>query len=114
MFVLIFNVNTLDIKGKTMKEYELMTIIKPNMDAEDVNKVVEKFEDTVKSIGGKVVSTDKVGRKKLSYDIQKFKDGFFVVYRIEIEESKVAELKRQIKLNDNFIRFMLLVADKVA
>ena len=97
-----------------MKEYELMTIIKPNMDAEDVNKVVEKFEDTVKSIGGKVVSTDKVGRKKLSYDIQKFKDGFFVVYRIEIEESKVAELKRQIKLNDNFIRFMLLVADKVA
>ena len=114
MFVLLFKENTLDIKGKTMKEYELMTIIKPNMDAEDVNKIVEKFEDSIKAFGGKVLSTDKIGRKKLSYDIQKFKDGFFVVYKLEIDEAKVAELKRQIKLNDNIIRFMLLIADKVA
>lgn len=97
-----------------MKEYELMTIIKPNMDAEDVNKIVEKFEEYVKSIGGNVLNTDKVGRKKLSYDIQKFRDGFFVVYRLELEEAKVAEVKRQIKLNDNILRSMLLVADKVA
>jgi len=114
MFVLLFKENTLDIKGKTMKEYELMTIIKPNMDTEDVNKIVEKFEDSIKAFGGKVLSTDKIGRKKLSYDIQKFKDGFFVVYKLEIDEAKVAELKRQIKLNDNIIRFMLLIADKVA
>lgn len=97
-----------------MKEYELMTIIKPNMDAEDVNKIVEKFEEYVKSIGGNVLNTDKIGRKKLSYDIQKFRDGFFVVYRLELEEASVAEVKRQIKLNDNILRSMLLVADKVA
>jgi len=96
-----------------MKEYELLTIIKPNMDTDEVNKIVDKFEETVKNFGGKVLSTDKIGRKKLSYEIQKFRDGFFVVQRIELDGSKVAELKRQIKLSDTILRFMLLTADKV-
>lgn len=97
-----------------MKEYELLTIIKPNMDTEEVNKIIEKFEETIQNYGGKVLNTDKVGRKKLSYEIQKFRDGFFCVQRIELDEAKVAELKRQLKLSDNVLRFMLLTADKVS
>ena len=97
-----------------MKEYELLTVIKPNMDTEEVNKIIEKFEETIANFGGRVLDVDKVGRKKLSYEIQKFRDGFFSVHRIELDEAKVAELKRQLKLNDNVLRFMLLTADKVS
>lgn len=97
-----------------MKEYELLTVVKPNMDTEEVNKIIEKFEETIVNYGGKVLNTDKVGRKKLSYEIQKFRDGFFCIHRIELDESKVAELKRQLKLNDNVLRYMLLTADKVS
>lgn len=97
-----------------MKEYELLTIIKPNMDTEEVNKIIEKFEETIQNYGGKVLNIDKVGRKKLSYEIQKFRDGFFCVQKIELDEAKVAELKRQLKLSDNVLRFMLLTADKVS
>ena len=60
-----------------MKNYELMTIFKPNLDAEEVEKVIEKINATIVEFGGNVVSTDKGGRKKLAYEIQNFRDGFF-------------------------------------
>ena len=46
-----------------MKNYELMTIFKPNLDAEEVEKVIEKINATIVEFGGNVVSTDKGGRK---------------------------------------------------
>ncbi len=96
-----------------MKEYELMTVIKPNMDTDEVSKVIAKLEEQINTLNGKVLNTDKIGRKKLSYDIQKFRDGFFVVHRFELNEDKVVELRRLLKLNDALLRNMLLTADKV-
>ena len=96
-----------------MKEYELLTVIKPNMDADEVSKITDKFDELIISYGGKILNSDKIGRKKLSYEIDKFRDGFYVVQRIELNEDKVADLKRQLKLNENILRSMILIADKV-
>ena len=96
-----------------MKKYELLTIIKPNMDAEEADKIIVKIEDTVKGFGGKVTDTDKMGRKKLAHDIQNFRDGHFTVQKIELSPDKVAELKRQLKLNDSVLRIMFLEESKV-
>ena len=95
-----------------MKNYELLTVFKPNLDAEEVDKNLSKLEETIKSYKGKVVSTDKIGRKKLAYDIQKFRDGFFVTQILQLPADKVSELKNQLKLNDNVIRIMMLEASK--
>ena len=93
-----------------MKNYELMAIFKPNLDAEEVDKVIEKIGNVVTEMGGSVVSVDKTGRKKLAYDIQNFRDGFFVTSNISLPEEKVAEFRRQLRLNDNVLRTMFLAA----
>lgn len=49
-----------------MKTYELLTIFKPNLDAEEVEKAVETLNKVVVDFGGKIESTDKTGRKKIS------------------------------------------------
>ena len=49
-----------------MKTYELLTIFKPNLDAEEVDKAVESLGKLVTDFGGKVESTDISGRKKLA------------------------------------------------
>lgn len=95
-----------------MKNYELLAIFKPNLDAEEIDKNLSKLEETINSYKGKIVSTDKIGRKKLAYDIQKFRDGFFVSQILSIPPDKVSEFKRQLKLNDNVLRIMFLEADK--
>ncbi|MBR1617391.1 30S ribosomal protein S6 [bacterium] len=89
-----------------MKTYELFTIVKPNLDNDEADKVVSRIEETIKSLGGNVSGCDKMGRKKLAYEIAGFSDGFMVNQVVSIPEDKIVELKRQIKLNDSIIRTM--------
>lgn len=96
-----------------MRNYELLTIIKPNMDAEEADKVTARIEEMVKALGGSVTATDKMGRKKLAHDIQNFRDGHYVVQKIELAPDKVVEFKRQLRLNDNILRIMFLEDSKV-
>lgn|SRR5574344_27000 len=91
-----------------MKTYELMAIFKPNLDAEEVDKLIEKISSTVTDFGGKVDSTDKAGRKKLAYEIQSYRDGFFATIVLSLDTDKVAEFKRQLRLNDNILRTMFV------
>lgn len=97
-----------------MKKYELLTIIKPNMDAEEADKVIAKIEESIKALGGSVSATEKLGRKKLAHDIQNFRDGHYVTQRVELAPEKVAELKRQLSLNDNVLRIMFMNESKVS
>ena len=89
-----------------MKTYDLFTIIKPNLDNDEADKIVAHLEEIVKNLGGNVNDCDKMGRKKLAYEIAGFTDGFMVNQLISLEEDKVVELKRQIKLNESVIRMM--------
>lgn len=91
-----------------MKNYELMTIFKPNLDADEVDKIIDKISAIIKDFGGEVVSLDKSGRKKLAYEIQNFRDGFFATTVLSLPADKIAEFKRQLRLNDNILRTMFM------
>ncbi|MDD3418965.1 MAG: 30S ribosomal protein S6 [Candidatus Gastranaerophilales bacterium] len=95
-----------------MRNYEILCIIKPNLDMEEADKVVDALEATIKDFGGKIEGVDKMGRKKLAYEINNFKDGFYLNLKIDFPEEKVVELKRNLTLNDNVLRFMLLESKK--
>ena len=91
-----------------MKNYELLAIFKPTLDAEEVDKAIEKINETVVEFGGSVVSVDKAGRKKLAYEVQNFRDGFFTTTILSMPADKVAEFKRQLRLNDSVLRTMFM------
>ena len=91
-----------------MKKYELLVVFKPNADAEEIDKLIAKVSSDAEALGGKTESTDKIGRKKLAYEIQNFRDGFFTNMILSLPEEKVAEFKRQLRLNDTILRTMFL------
>ena len=97
-----------------MKTYELLTIFKPNLDAEDIDKNFKRVSDVVEGFEGKVESVEKIGRKKLAYDIESFRDGFFVCANVSLPADKVAEFKRQLRLNDNILRTMFMEVSRKA
>ena len=97
-----------------MKNYELMAIFKPNLDAEEVDKIIDKINSIISEFGGNVVSVDKSGRKKLAYEIQNFRDGFFATTVLALPADKVAEFKRQLRLNDNILRTMFMEVSEKA
>ncbi|MCD8024722.1 MAG: 30S ribosomal protein S6 [Candidatus Gastranaerophilales bacterium] len=87
-----------------MGKYELLSAIKPNLDNDEADKVVAKIEDVIRGFGGSVTDTEKMGRKKSAYDIQGYRDGYFVVQKMTLPEDKVVDFKRQLRLNENIIR----------
>ena len=97
-----------------MRKYELMAIFKPNLDGDEVDKLIDKIGSIIVDFGGKVESTDKVGRKKLAYEIQNFRDGYFSTTVMSLPADKVAEFKRQLRLNDNILRTMFLEVSQKA
>ena len=95
-----------------MKKYDLFTIIKPNLDNDEADKVVSRVEEIVKTLGGSVGDCDKMGRKKLAYEVAGFSDGFMVNQVVSVPADKVSELKRQLKLNDSIIRTMFTTKEE--
>ena len=95
-----------------MKKYELLTIFKPSLDSEELDKAVDKISSDVKAAKGEVSSVDKMGRKKLAYDLQGYRDGFFTTLIISLPADSIVEFKRNLKLNDNVLRFMFMEAPK--
>ena len=95
-----------------MKTYELLAIFKPNLDSDEIDKMISKLSETVSEFGGNVESVDKIGRKKLAFDVQGFRDGFFSSFTMNLPADKVAEFKRQLRLNDNILRTMFLEVAK--
>ena len=87
-----------------MGKYELLSAIKPNLDNDETDKVINKVEESVQNLGGSIIETEKTGRKKTAYDVQGYRDGYFVVQKMSLPENKVIEFKRQLRLNENIIR----------
>ena len=97
-----------------MKNYELLAIFKPSLDSEELDKVVDKISEEIKSYKGLVSSIDKMGRKKLAYDVQGYRDGYFTNMILSIPAETVVEFKRNLKLNDNVLRSMFMEEAKKA
>lgn len=91
-----------------MKQYELLTIFRPNLDTDEIEKLIEKFDESLAALDVKIVSRDKIGRKKLAYDIKNFRDGYFVDTIVTVPAENISELKTQMKHNENILRTMFL------
>ena len=97
-----------------MRTYELLAILKPTIDTEEVEQILGKVQESITAFGGKMVNVDDIRRKKLAYETKNFRDGYFSVLTFELPADKVADLKRQIKLNDNIIRTMFVTVENAA
>ncbi len=96
-----------------MKTYELLSVIKPNIDSDEADKIIAKIEELVVGYTGSVLETEKMGRKKLAFDIQNFRDGYFVTQKLQIPADKIVDFKRQLRLNENILRTMFVEVSKV-
>jgi small subunit ribosomal protein S6 len=91
-----------------MNTYEAFTILKPILDVDNSDNVLKSLEATIETLAGKILKKDKLGRKRLAYEIRKFKDGFFVTYQLTLPAKAVAELYRVVRLNEDILRFTLV------
>lgn len=90
-----------------MRNYELMYIIRPDVDQESVQAVTEKFQGIIGN-GGEIVKHEVQGKKRLAYEINKHRDGTYVLVHFTAEPAVVTELERVLKITDEVIRHMVV------
>jgi small subunit ribosomal protein S6 len=89
-----------------------MFIVRPDVAEEDVDKLIAGFTTTVTNGGGIVKTTEKMGRRKLAYQVRKFADGNYVLLTIEANGAVVAELERRLRVSEPVIKFITVRIDE--
>ncbi|MGC9224837.1 MAG: 30S ribosomal protein S6 [Terracidiphilus sp.] len=92
--------------------YEVMFIVRPDLEDEEADKLIENLTNTVKNGGGVVKSAEKMGRRKLAYNVRKFSDGSYVLLTIEATGPVVLELERRLRVTEQVIKFITVRMDE--
>ncbi|CAM4303054.1 30S ribosomal protein S6 [Paenibacillus tarimensis] len=90
-----------------MRKYEVMYIIRPDVEQEAVQALVEKFNGII-SNGGEVTKQDVMGKRRLAYEINKIRDGIYVLVHFNAPSEVIVELDRVMKITDEIIRFLIV------
>ena len=95
-----------------MRTYEIMFIVRPDVEEADLDKLIETFSGYVTTGGGEVKGVEKMGRRRLAYTVRKFNDGFYVLFMVAIEGNQVAELERRLRVTEQVIKFITVRTDE--
>ena len=91
-----------------MRKYEMMYIIRTDVEQEVGQSTVEKFQGMITNGGGEISKHDLMGKRRLAYEIKKFRDGHYVLVHFNAEPAVVTELDRVLKISDEVIRHLIV------
>ena len=94
------------------RTYEIMFIVRPDVEEADLDKLIEGFSGNVTSGGGEVKSVEKMGRRRLAYTVRKFNDGFYVLLNIAAEGKLITEIERRLRVSEPVIKFITVRMDE--
>jgi small subunit ribosomal protein S6 len=92
--------------------YETLFIVDPEIGDGEIDKTIEIVQDVITSGGGTILKVDKWGRRQLAYEIQKKRDGFYVLMYFQAPTEALLELNRRYKLTDTILRNLVLQLGK--
>ena len=96
-----------------MRTYEIMYIVRPNIEEDAKKALVERFNGILASEGSEVLEEKDWGKRRLAYEINDFKEGFYNIVRIKTDNKKSTdEFQRLAKINDDIIRYIVIREDQ--
>jgi small subunit ribosomal protein S6 len=88
--------------------YEAMLIVIPELDEEQVENTITRFQTIIERTGGEVRNVNHWGRRKLAYEIDHRPDGVYAVMEFTAGERTLVELKRILRVSDDVVRHMVV------
>jgi small subunit ribosomal protein S6 len=94
-----------------MRKYEIMYIIRPDMEEEAQTALIERFKGILTENGAEIEKVDEVGKKRLAYEINDYRDGYYVIINFSSDEQAISEFNRLAKFSDDIIRHIIVRED---
>ncbi len=97
------------------RRYEIMFIVRPDVEEAELDKLIEGFKKNVTDGGGEILSKpeeEKWGRRRLAYTVRKFNDGFYVLLIVGAQGSLITEIERRLRVSEQVIKFITVRMDE--
>lgn len=91
---------------RTLRRYETVIIVPADLQDDDVGGLVDRYRSIIVSHKGLVMKVEKWGKRKLAYEIRKHNRGFYILIDFAGQSAVVAELERNLKIDDKILKFM--------
>ncbi|MFC5734360.1 30S ribosomal protein S6 [Cytobacillus gottheilii] len=95
-----------------MRKYEIMYIIRPNIEDEAKKALVERFDSILTDNGAEVIESKDWGKRRLAYEINDFRDGYYQLLTVNAETPAVDEFTRLAKISEDIIRQIVVRDEK--
>lgn len=97
-----------------MRTYEVLYILRPDLGEEATEAAVAKYAQLVHDQGGEVIKTQPWGKRRLAYEIQKCREGYYVLMLFRGEPAVSQELERVFKISEDVLRYLITRQDMAA
>lgn len=94
-----------------MNEYEVTYILRPSLEESEVEDRANAIAEILKQQAGEVSNVERLGKKRLAYEIKDVREGNYVVMQFKAEAGASKELERQLKLHDDVLRAIVVRLD---
>src|SRR5579884_2848530 len=94
---------------RMVRDYELLYIVRPDLDDEGVRAAVRSVRGIVEAQGGEVVKTTLWGKRRLAYEVQRLRDGHYVLVMFRMDGAKVGDVERALRIHDTVFRHLLVL-----
>lgn len=91
-----------------MKKYELMYIIRPDLESEQIKSLVANLSNIFTERGSEVLELKEIGLKELAYEIEHMKKGYYVWSLVNASNEAIAEFDRVIRITESVIRYIVV------
>lgn len=95
-----------------MNQYELALVVNAKVEDDVKNAVVEAAKELVTRFGGNITNVEDAGKKRLAYEIQKMKEGYYYFIQFDAEATVPAEIESRLRIMDNVLRFLCIRRDE--
>lgn len=91
-----------------MKKYEIMYIVKPDVEADALNSIIERLSKTITNFNSTIIEHKEMGLKDLAYEIQHYNKGYYIWQSVQATNEAVAEFNRIVRIIEEVIRFLVI------
>ena len=91
-----------------MNKYELALVVNAKIEDEERAAVVEKAKALIARFNGNVTEVEEWGKKRLAYEVQKMREGFYYFIQFEADATCPAEVERHVRIMDNVMRYLVV------
>ncbi len=94
-----------------LRDYEVVYIIRPDLDEQRRKEKIERINQLIQERGGQVQNVDEWGTRIMAYEIDDFREGYYVLVNFTLPPSEVSSLEERLRVDDELLRYQIVRTD---